>query len=109
MQKYVPLDLRPKKTRAIRKRMTKHQVSLPACCTASCRSNLLLQYVSGLQLAQFSGLLEQAQSGQLKLHAIWPAIWRSKSHLVCVQQSNKLEKQKKRASAFPQRKFAVKA
>lgn len=29
LQKYVPLDLRPKKTRAIRKRMTKHQVS---CC-----------------------------------------------------------------------------
>lgn len=27
LQKYVPLDLRPKKTRAIRKRMTKHQVS----------------------------------------------------------------------------------
>ena len=27
MQKYVPFDLRPKKTRAIRKRMTKHQVS----------------------------------------------------------------------------------
>lgn len=27
VQKYVPLDLRPKKTRAIRKRMTKHQVS----------------------------------------------------------------------------------
>lgn len=85
--------------------MTKHQVSLPACCTASCSSNLFLQYVGGLQLAQFSGLLEQAQSGQLKIHAIW----RFKSHLVCVQQSNKLEKQKKRASAFPQRKFAVKA
>ena len=28
VQKYVPLDLRPKKTRAIRKRMTKHQVSI---------------------------------------------------------------------------------
>lgn len=48
-KKYVPLDLRPKKTRAIRKRMTKHQ------------------------------------------------------------QTNKLEKQRKRASAFPQRKYAVKA
>lgn len=27
-KKYLPLDLRPKKTRAIRKRLTKHQVSL---------------------------------------------------------------------------------
>ncbi|KAL3163277.1 60S ribosomal protein L35-4 [Trebouxia sp. C0010 RCD-2024] len=48
-KKYVPFDLRPKKTRAIRKRMTKHQ------------------------------------------------------------QTAKLEKQKKRAIAFPQRKYAVKA
>ncbi|KAL3845928.1 hypothetical protein ACJIZ3_003331 [Penstemon smallii] len=27
-KKYLPLDLRPKKTRAIRRRLTKHQVSL---------------------------------------------------------------------------------
>jgi large subunit ribosomal protein L35e len=26
-KKYLPLDLRPKKTRAIRRRLTKHQVS----------------------------------------------------------------------------------
>lgn len=28
VQKYLPLDLRPKKTRAIRRRLTKHQVLL---------------------------------------------------------------------------------
>ena len=31
-QKYKPLDLRPKKTRAIRRRLTKHQVSFTALC-----------------------------------------------------------------------------
>lgn len=30
-KKYLPLDLRPKKTRAIRRRLTKHQVSLHLC------------------------------------------------------------------------------
>jgi hypothetical protein len=29
----LPLDLRPKKTRAIRRRLTKHQVSLHLCWT----------------------------------------------------------------------------
>ncbi len=28
MQKYLPLDLRPKKTRAIRRQLTKHEVGL---------------------------------------------------------------------------------
>ena len=30
-KKYLPLDLRPKKTRAIRRRLTKHQVRLCTC------------------------------------------------------------------------------
>jgi hypothetical protein len=32
-KKFLPLDLRPKKTRAIRRRLTKHQVSLHLCWT----------------------------------------------------------------------------
>jgi hypothetical protein len=31
-QKYLPLDLRPKKTRAIRRQMTKHEVCRGAAC-----------------------------------------------------------------------------
>lgn len=34
-KKYLPLDLRPKKTRAIRRRLTKHQVYM---CYPSCYS-----------------------------------------------------------------------
>ncbi|RRT68626.1 hypothetical protein BHE74_00029095, partial [Ensete ventricosum] len=30
-KKFIPLDLRPKKTRAIRHRLTKHQVTLMSC------------------------------------------------------------------------------
>jgi len=34
-KKYLPLDLRPKKTRAIRRRLTKHQVCLSVCLSLS--------------------------------------------------------------------------
>ena len=43
-KKYLPLDLRPKKTRAIRRRLTKHQVLLIGLfCTSTCLiSHLIL-------------------------------------------------------------------
>lgn len=40
-KKYLPLDLRPKKTRAIRRRLTKHQV-LPSFYLFNVSKNLVL-------------------------------------------------------------------
>ncbi|BAT91907.1 hypothetical protein VIGAN_07054900 [Vigna angularis var. angularis] len=66
-KKYLPLDLRPKKTRAIRRRLTKHQVPfmlrssvLFPCSTGfldrplNCLSNWSLNYVKIYQLGDIN-------------------------------------------------------
>jgi large subunit ribosomal protein L35e len=85
-KKYMPLDLRPKKTRAIRRRLTKHQVSIPVC------------------FIHFPTLLVRVCS-----QAIFVVNLFCEGNVACLQLSIKTERQKKKEAYFPLRKFAVKA
>ncbi|URD85347.1 ribosomal protein [Musa troglodytarum] len=81
-KKHIPLDLRPKKTRAIRRRLTKHQL----CPLQGLQDGPALNLVWGLHLAACTAC-------------------RKKPTL----ESLKTEREKKKEMYFPMRKYAIKA
>lgn len=120
VQKYLPLDLREKKTRAIRRRLTKHQVMhqplslcLPlkssACLCKACFcgqieiSTPLGTYPVQLMTLHGSIFCKSMSDGHAFCHADVD------SWVTLLQASLKTEKQVKKDRAFPKRKFAVKA
>jgi hypothetical protein len=82
MQALLPLDMRTKKTRAIRKRLTKEQVN-------TCQKPL----PAANHNAQLPGARVQAPDAPTS----------------CMQANKKTVKASKKAAAFPVRKFALKA
>ncbi len=89
-KKYMPLDLRPKKTRAIRRQLTKHQVIF------SPSSSVFSKFIF-VSLFIFHSQTCLVQSFIL----CWC--------VVHTQLSIKTERQQKKEAYFPLRKFAVKA
>ena len=87
VQKYVPLDLRPKKTRAIRKRMTKHQVSilesLTVCVSKSGQYVLLEVIFCHVQAAKV--IFCHVQTANC-LHSIcvWSQVFRYTLRILCI-------------------------
>ena len=112
LQKYLPLDLRPKKTRAIRRQMTKYQVHFShSCClwglgvevtrvTDSFQTPLrALLHARGLLKSQLGVYLITVASRESGLVRV----------VLLLQVKARTEKQLKKDRAFPQRKFAIKA
>lgn len=123
-KKFLPLDLRPKKTRAIRKRLTKHQVgALLFSALFILPKKKAFQVSDNLHVGLFSAslLFISTQKMRLKraiayashLRFLSPESECSSGVVMCsfawLQLSLKTEKQKKKEAYFPLRKYAVKA
>ena len=87
VQKYVPLDLRPKKTRAIRKRMTKHQVSilesLTVCVSKSAQYVLLEVIFCHVQAAKVIFCHVQT-ANCLHSTCVWSQVFRYTLRILCI-------------------------
>ncbi|MBA0735716.1 hypothetical protein Gogos_019535, partial [Gossypium gossypioides] len=95
-KKFLPLDLRPKKTRAIRRRLTKHQES-------SMRKCMEVELYGPKKCSLFHGDMLNLLVG-LSLRLLEFVLdWFNLSW-----QSLKTEREKKREMYFPQRKYAIK-
>ncbi|KVI04956.1 Ribosomal protein L29 [Cynara cardunculus var. scolymus] len=95
-KKYLPLDLRPKKTRAIRRRLTKHQVSITVSFTRM-NGDHTKRLVSKMCLNvyhenEFFSLVENSNMNPYN----------------AMQVSLKTEREKKKEKYFPLRKYAIK-
>lgn len=114
LQKYLPLDLRPKKTRAIRRQMTKHQVH---CSHSCCLWGLDAEVIeSQIAFRRLSGLLERMPAGCLSANLEFASLLLQAGMqgglvrvVLLLQVKARTEKQLKKDRAFPQRKFAIKA
>lgn len=95
-KKFLPLDLRPKKTRAIRRRLTKHQVG--TLTTISKFQKLaVFRFDSSYETVNYSNIAYLLVNDNLLVYVLF-----------AIQASLKTEREKKKEMYYPVRKYAIK-